>query len=61
MGKRKTKEAKMGRPPLPATKKRSYRATVRLTPGQYTRLIRGAKKEHLTLSAYILKLLENQP
>ncbi len=58
MGKRKTKQTRMGRPPLPTAEKRSYRATVRLTPDMYRWLIRGAKKERLTLSAYILKLLE---
>jgi hypothetical protein len=57
MGKKRTK---MGRPPLPVAKKRSYRATVRLTAEHYRWLTRGAKKEGLTLSAYIMKLLEKQ-
>jgi hypothetical protein len=48
----------MGRPPIPAAQRRSYRATVRLTPEQYRRLLRGAKQEGLTLSAYIMKRLE---
>lgn len=49
----------MGRPPIPAEKKRSYRATVRLTPEQYRRLTAGARKEGVTLSTYILSRLED--
>jgi predicted HicB family RNase H-like nuclease len=52
------KRAKMGRPPKAAADKRSYRATVRLTPEQYRRLTEGAAKAGVTLSTYIVSRLE---
>ena len=52
------KQAKAGRPPKAPEARRSYRATVRLTPEQYRRLIDGAEKAGVTLSTYILSRLE---
>ncbi|MBN1507763.1 MAG: hypothetical protein JW955_13010 [Sedimentisphaerales bacterium] len=48
----------MGRPPKAPKDRRSYRATVRLTPEQYHRLTEGAKMAGVTLSTYILSRLE---
>lgn len=52
------KKAEMGRPPKAPKDRRSYRATVRLTPEQYHRLTEGAKMAGVTLSTYILSRLE---
>ena len=52
------KKTKMGRPYKAPEDKRSYRATVRLTPEQYRKLIDGAEKAGVTLSTYILSRLE---
>jgi uncharacterized protein (DUF1778 family) len=54
----KKKRAKAGRPPKTPEDRRSYRATVRLTPEQYRELIDGAKKAGVTLSTFILNRLE---
>lgn len=52
------RKKKMGRPPMAPEARRSYRATVRLTPEQYRKLTDGARKAGVTLSTYILKRLE---
>jgi predicted HicB family RNase H-like nuclease len=52
------KRARAGRPPKAPEAKRSYRATVRLTPEQYRRLIEEAEKAGVTLSTYIVSRLE---
>jgi len=52
------RKAKAGRPPKAPTDRRSYRATVRLTPEQYRKLTAGAEKAGVTLSTYILSHLE---
>ena len=57
-GMSRTKKAKMGRPPKATEDKRSYRATVRLTPEQYRKLAEGAAKAGVTLSTYIVSRLE---
>jgi predicted HicB family RNase H-like nuclease len=49
---------KMGRPPKAPESRRSYRATVRLTPEQYRKLADGANAAGVTLSTYILSRLE---
>lgn len=53
------KKTKMGRPYKSPEDRRSYRATVRLTPEQYRKLTDGAKKARVTLSTYILSRLED--
>jgi len=53
MKKRRAK-ARMGRPPLPAAKRRSERVTVRMTPGEYARLQARARRAGLPLGVYLM-------
>jgi uncharacterized protein (DUF1778 family) len=54
MSKRK-KKAKMGRPPIPPSERRSAVITIRLRKDERKMLEREAKKEGLSFSSYLLK------
>ena len=49
-----------GRPPKPATERRTERTVVRLTKAEKTRLEDRAKKRGLTLAAFILRILREK-
>jgi hypothetical protein len=54
MTERKQKKAVMGRPPLAAKDKRSFRVNVRFRPDEYRALRASAAREGITMSDVLL-------
>ena len=52
--KRKKAKKRMGRPPLPAAKRRSVFLAVRCTPGEYAELKRDAKAKGMSMGRMLI-------
>jgi len=51
------KKASVGRPPIPATKRRSVRVTFRLTAALHNAVAKAAEREGKTVGTYIADTL----